>query len=62
MYIDMSCNCGAAFVFQDGPDSLALLYAERFTTAHQVCGFMSNVRRDAEELPRYNKDINEKEY
>jgi hypothetical protein len=61
MYIDMQCACGAAFVIQDGPDSLSMLYAERFTAAHLACGYMNNVKRDDEELPRYNNDRDKRE-
>jgi len=64
MYIDMQCSCGAAFQIQEGPETLTMLYAERFTSAHIVCGFMTNVSRDADEHPSYTvrKEKREKEY
>lgn len=64
MYIDMQCACGAAFSVQEGPETLTMLYAERFTSAHLDCGFMSGVRRDVDDTSSYTirKEKREKEY
>lgn len=62
MYLDMQCSCGAAFTVQDAADELTMLYADRFASAHQNCGFMTNLRRDEdEETTRYNYRKREKE-
>jgi len=46
MHIDMQCSCGAAFQIENGPESLTMLYAERFAASHFGCGFMTQVARD----------------
>lgn len=62
MYLDMQCSCGAAFTVQEASDDLIMLYADRFTTAHQSCGFMSGIKRDVdEETIRYDYRKREKE-
>jgi hypothetical protein len=62
MYLDMQCGCGASFVIQDASDELAMLYANRFTSAHQQCGYMNNIARDVDdETFRYDYRKREKE-
>ena len=51
MLIDMQCACGAAFQMQtDSEDNTGvMLFAGRFTQAHQACGFMSPITNDVKE-------------
>ena len=49
-FIEMSCKCEASFQADiEDSDTLMLLWAQSFVTAHRECGFMSSIRTDVQE-------------
>lgn len=49
-FIEMSCKCEASFQADvEDSDTLILLWAQSFVTAHLECGFMSTIRTDVPE-------------
>ena len=54
-FIEMTCNCVASFqvdVSDAANESLIIMWAQQFVSAHQQCGYMNPVRMDAPEKHR----------
>lgn len=53
MLVTMTCNCGADLQIEvNHNDNLVMAWAQRFTDAHQACGYMAPVVVDAPEHTR----------
>lgn len=66
-FIEMTCNCVASFqadVSEAGNESLVIMWAQQFVSAHQQCGYMTPIRTDAPEKHRvfeFESDVMHKE-
>ena len=56
MFVEMTCTCGASFQLDhDAADTMLLMFANKFTKAHESCGYMSPTTTDVEEkMKRYD--------
>lgn len=55
MFVEMSCTCGASVQIDSENENGAWLVANRFSSSHVVCGFMSPVVVDVpEKMRRYD--------
>ena len=55
MFVEMSCSCGASFQTDSEQQTLAMMWATSFVSAHQACGYMSKPYEEQEErTKRYN--------
>ena len=67
MFLEMTCECGAAFQSEaDDNDMLLMLWGQSFVNAHQAHGFMSKPKGEdtPEKTKRYDiiyKEDKEKE-
>lgn len=53
MLVTMTCNCGADLQIEvSHNDTLVMMWAQRFTDAHQACGYMAPVAADKPETTR----------
>lgn len=53
MLVTMTCNCGADLQIEvNHNDTLVMMWAQRFTDAHQACGYMAPVVTDQPESVR----------
>ena len=65
MFIEMSCQCGAAIQMDGVNDTYTMLMSSRFANAHTVCGYMSPTadesksKRDSVIKPKIKKEDNE---
>lgn len=65
MFIEMSCQCGAAIQMDGVNDTYTMLMSSRFANAHTVCGYMSPIadeskaKRDSVIKPKIKKEDNE---
>jgi hypothetical protein len=66
MFIEMSCQCGAAIQMDGVNDTYTMLMSNRFANAHTVCGYMSSMtdeatktKRDSIIKPRIKKEDTE---
>lgn len=66
MFIEMSCQCGAAIQMDGVNDTYTMLMSSRFANAHTVCGYMSpvadessKIKRDSIVKPRIKKEDTE---
>jgi hypothetical protein len=66
MFVEMSCQCGAAIQMDGVNDTYTMLMSSRFANAHTVCGYMSSAadetgkaRRDSVIKPKIKKEDNE---
>jgi hypothetical protein len=66
-FIEMSCNCSASFqadVSDAGNESMVIMWAQQFVSAHGTCGFMNLVKTDKPETHRvidWDTDVKYKE-
>jgi len=66
-FIEMSCNCMASFqadVQEVANESLVIMWAQQFVSAHQQCGYMNPVKTDTPEKHRkfeFETDVMHKE-
>lgn len=53
MLVTMTCNCGADLQLEvSHNDNLVMMWAQRFTDAHQACGYMAPLVVDTPETTR----------
>lgn len=52
MFVEMSCSCGASFQTDSEQETLALLWATSFVSAHQGCGYMSKPYEEQDETTK----------
>ena len=52
MFVEMSCSCGASFQTDSEQETLALLWATSFVSAHQECGYMSKPYEERDETTK----------
>lgn len=64
-FIEMTCTCMASFQAElEENETLAVVWAQQFVSAHQACGYMMKIVSDAPEKHRkfeFETDIMHKE-
>ena len=53
-FIEMSCNCMASFQadLEEANETLIVMWAQSFVSAHQGCGYMNKIITDVPEKHR----------
>ena len=56
MFVEMTCNCGASFQMDvETSESTLMMFAHKFTTSHELCGYMAPTAQDiSEKTKRYD--------